>query len=867
MNLTYASVCSGIEAPSVAWHSLGWKPLWFSEIEPFPCALLKERYPTVPNLGDMTLLEQRDDLPVPDVFIGGTPCFPKGTLVLTQRGLLDISEVVRGDQVLTHKGRYQRVVRTGRKIASTWRLKGQGVSELITTEEHPFYARSMGRKWNNTRRAYDRVPEKPSWTKASELKDSFWASPEGFPSLPVPPVMPAGNELPVPGEGSADFWWLVGFWLGNGWTRIEARHSFVLLSDAREDIGVVEQKVAAIGLHSSATEDTAVRLQVGNSAWARWLDENFGCYSDGKQFPAWVLGMETVARQSFLDGYLYADGHDTANGAGFTTVNKRVVMGIRLLAQSLGSSVSVHRHMPEEHKVIQGRVVNQQPWYRGSIYKKARSAFAEGGFWWGRVRRSELTGRVEEVFNLEVEEDNSYTADGQVVHNCQAFSTAGLRGGLEDARGNLALVFCRLVGKLRPQWVIWENVPGVLSIDGGRAFGSILGGLAEFGYGWSYRVLDAQFIGGCDLHVQERGRGPVPQRRRRVFVVAHSGGDWRLPAEVLALGEGVLRDLAARKPARKKAARDTAAGAGERRVAHTLSAEGADASEDGTGRGTPLVTGTLCCNSKAAGSATSQDAESGLLVPQIAGTLGSASQTGGYRTTDLDNNGAFIPEKAEALGVAFSTVGFDPTGSKNNAEKDLMPTLRAGVHGSAGHHAGVAFSITPDGGQEADLSAVPTEVAGAVTVTEFAKATDRGTRVVMPFDPVQVTHPENRSQPDFGRECHCLAKDNAQRAAIVEAQDNLVVRRLTPLECERLQGFPDWYTAIPLAKPRAVDAEEAEYCAAHGIDARRIAADSLRYKALGNSMAVPCIRLLGTGIERVMSGVDGRVSAATETTP
>lgn len=467
--------------------------------------------------------------------------------------------------------------------------------------------------------------------------------------------------------------------------------------------------------------------------------------------------------------------------------------------------------------------------------------------------------------------------------------------------------------------VIWENVFGVLSIDGGRAFGSILGGLAEFGYGWSYRVLDAQFIGGCDLHVQERGRGPVPQRRRRVFVVAHSGGDWRLPAEVLALGEGVLRDLATRKPARKKAARDTAAGARERRVAHTLSAEGADASEDGTGRGTPLVagtldanhgnvraeaawtgrlvTGTLCSNSKAAGSATSQDAESGLLVPQVAGTLGGASQTGGYRTTDLDNNGAFIPEKAKAIGfkpiartcnaaidimptlvskpaghqagVAFNTVGFDPTGSKNNAEKDLMPTLRAGVHGSAGHHAGVAFSVTPDGGQGADLSAVPTEVAGAVTVTEFAKATDRGTRVVMPLvQSLAMRGRDGGNMPELGGE-----QANALRAAsggssreMLFDGDNLVVRRLTPLECERLQGFPDWYTAIPLAKPRAVDAEEAEYCAAHGIDARRIAADSLRYKALGNSMAVPCIRLLGTGIERV-SGVDGRVSATTETTP
>lgn len=536
MDLTYASVCSGIEAPSVAWHSLGWKPLWFSEIEPFPCALLKERYPTVPNLGDMTLLEQREDLPVPDVFIGGSPCQP--------------------------------------------------------------------------------------------------------------------------------------------------------------------------------------------------------------------------------------------------------------------------------------------------------------------------------------------------------FSTAGLRGGLEDARGNLALVFCRLVGKLRPQWVIWENVPGVLSIDGGRAFGSILGGLAEFGYGWSYRILDAQFIGGCDLHVQERGRGPVPQRRRRVFVVAHSGGDWRLPAEVLALGEGVLRDLAARKPARKKAARDTAAGAGERRVAHTLSAEGADASEDGTGRGTPLVagtldanhgnvraeaawtgrlvTGTLCCNSKAAGSATSQDAESGLLVPQVAGTLGGASQSGGYRTTDLDNNGAFIP---------MNVVGFRPNGSDCLPVSNIMPALTSGV---AGHKAGVAFSITPDGGQGADLSAVPTEVAGAVTVTEFAKATDRGTRVVMPLvQSLAMRGRDGGNMPELGGE-----QANALRAAsggssreMLFDGDNLVVRRLTPLECERLQGFPDWYTAIPLKKPRAVDAEEAEYCAAHGIDARRIAADSLRYKALGNSMAVPCIRLLGTGIERVMSGVDGRVSATTETTP
>ena len=102
---------------------------------------------------------------------------------------------------------------------------------------------------------------------------------------------------------------------------------------------------------------------------------------------------------------------------------------------------------------------------------------------------------------------------------CQAFSVAGLRQGLADPRGNLALVFLGLLDKYRPRWVVWENVPGVLSSSGGRDFGAFLGALAELGYGFCYRVLDAQHFG-------------VPQRRRRVFVVGYLG-DWRRAAAVL----------------------------------------------------------------------------------------------------------------------------------------------------------------------------------------------------------------------------------------------------------------------------------------------------------------------------------------------
>ncbi|HEY8355174.1 MAG TPA: DNA cytosine methyltransferase, partial [Methylophilaceae bacterium] len=102
---------------------------------------------------------------------------------------------------------------------------------------------------------------------------------------------------------------------------------------------------------------------------------------------------------------------------------------------------------------------------------------------------------------------------------CQSFSVAGLRKGLDDPRGNLMLTFGAIAAKYRPEWLVWENVPGVLSSNGGRDFGTFLGMLAELGYGFAYRVLDAQYFG-------------VAQRRRRVFVVGHLG-DWRRASAVL----------------------------------------------------------------------------------------------------------------------------------------------------------------------------------------------------------------------------------------------------------------------------------------------------------------------------------------------
>jgi DNA (cytosine-5)-methyltransferase 1 len=225
---------------------------------------------------------------------------------------------------------------------------------------------------------------------------------------------------------------------------------------------------------------------------------------------------------------------------------------------------------------------------------------------------------------------------------CQSFSVAGRRLGLDDPRGNLALEFLRLARLLGPRWLVFENVPGFLSSGGGRDFGAFLGLLGQLGYGFAYRVLDAQHFG-------------VPQRRRRVFVVGHLG-DWRRAAAVLFERSCLSGDSPPGREAGAGVAGSLGGGTGERGwcddfdrsgafvtaystsgpsywreglgtlkardykdghdtglIAHSLRADGFDASEDGTGRGTPLV--PVAFNWQAVGKQTSLgfDPEAGIV--------------------------------------------------------------------------------------------------------------------------------------------------------------------------------------------------------------------------------------------------------------
>jgi len=323
---------------------------------------------------------------------------------------------------------------------------------------------------------------------------------------------------------------------------------------------------------------------------------------------------------------------------------------------------------------------------------------------------------------------------------CQSYSVAGKRGGLNDPRGQLMLSFLDLADRIKPKWIIWENVPGVLSSNGGRDFGSFLGALGQLGYGFAYRVLDAQYFG-------------VPQRRRRVFVVASLGG-WRSCAEVLSLAEGLRGNLASGGKKRKGVA--------------------ADAGASVEAGGLPKTVGTLCADAHP-GAYSGQDAYTGRLIP--APTIG---------TPIVIDRAAFNQgENAQ----------YEPHIEQTNTMDTIVSR---GPHAVGVPH--VAYPVIPLD----DMN----------LISRLGPCGDEHN--IQNFTP---------GDPSF-----TLKKGGSQHGVLTP----MAVRRLTPIECERLQGFPDNWSKISWkGKPP-------EECP-----------DGPRYKSCGNSMAVPVMKWIGERIEQL----------------
>jgi DNA (cytosine-5)-methyltransferase 1 len=349
---------------------------------------------------------------------------------------------------------------------------------------------------------------------------------------------------------------------------------------------------------------------------------------------------------------------------------------------------------------------------------------------------------------------------------CQSFSVAGLRKGLDDPRGNLMLTYLAISKRYRPKWILWENVPGVLSSNGGRDFGTFLGGLAECGYGFAYRIFDAQYFG-------------LAQRRRRVFVVGYLG-DWRPAAAVL-----FERDsLSWNPPPSRKAGQGVAAD-----VAPSIGASGRGFERAGESRGQDPVI-AMCLNSK--GGSGRMDAESETLIAHSLRAEHDASEDGTGRGTPL------VP-------VAFNG-RMDPVNGDIPGAIDTDPMTQC-----------VAFA--QNSRDEVRQIGGDGQIAGALAAEAGMKQQNY----------IAFNYKEANSGIDITPTLD--SGGGGGLGAGMGAMIDMQVRRLTPVECERLMGFPDNYSLIPYrGKP---------------------AADGPRYKALGNSMAVPVMRWIGERIEKV----------------
>ena len=506
---------------------------------------------------------------------------------------------------------------------------------------------------------------------------------------------------------------------------------------------------------------------------------------------------------------------------------------------------------------------------------------------------------------------------------CQSFSVAGLRQGLKDPRGNLMLTFLAIAEHLKPKWILWENVPGVLSSNGGRDFASFLGALGQLGYGFAYRVLDAQW---CRTHGHPRA---VPQRRRRVFVVGCLG-DQRSAAKVLFESESLQRYSAKSKATRQGTSADVeeGVGSGSEVVKHnasftsssfaqftecdnisTLRAGGGDLG----GGSESLIVGPICA--VMAKQVSNYIVQANQLIPcwwdgeNTASTLTKSNASGAQRMPDKDNFGAVLQpviftkaKRAQSTtdnetwveGVVAPTQNaFDvgdvrattailfenhPNDSRVTGPHDVAPSCvsRYGTGGGnvplvipiqdsrvieknqngigVGNETSPAYTIDQTGAQAVAI-AIPImpqamQAEGWRVGKENQDGRGNGLGVGKDGDPCPTLDRSavpavavvgqvdwRTANNDQGQVSQTLKTDLAhQSGPCLAVAPTMQVRRLTPKECERLQGFPDGWTAIPWKKKSADDCP-----------------DGPRYKALGNSMAVNCMEWIGERINAIQT--------------
>jgi DNA (cytosine-5)-methyltransferase 1 len=856
MGLTLGSLFDGSGGFPLGGLFAGITTLWSSEIEPFPIRVTTKRLPNVKHYGDVSKINGAEIEPV-DIITFGSPCqdmsvagkrvglegsrsslfhqairiikemrcatngeyprfavwenvcFSAGTIVTTEYGYKSIESVQLGDKVKTLSGRYMPV----RKIYKSRKkeviqINPTGSEIIVCTPNHPFYVKK--RLIHSDGLAYRESFGSAEWKRAGELTTDDLI----------------GYVLDTPDEKFSDFIteaeaWAIGRWLADGSVDLKKSNPRIFISCGEKKIDSTREQLHFLPYDIYENRPHSTALNFTFTSWEFYkLIESARKGAENKCVPPYVFKLPIHLQKAVLDGYVSGDGYirkrkyHTELSA--STVSRELAYGISRLIRNCyheGCSINV---VPPKDGVIDGRIIHANHLVyilTACLNTKQSKSFVENGILWQPIKSIEKLDKKENVYNLSVEDDNTYEVNNIIVHNCGAFSS----NNGEDFRCVLE-EFCKVkdAGVSVPKPKKWEKAGSIVADD----------------FSLSWRVFDAQFWG-------------VPQRRKRIYLVADFAGG--SAGKILFESEG----LSGYSAEGFRAWQGFAGG-----IENCIGATGESLmfenhSQDARYRG-PL---------------------------EVSQTVSATYGMGGNNQPFVVESAGFCTEhSAKAHGIGY--------------EEETSPTLRAGTvptavifeeHSQDTRYVGpleVAQSVLSTFGT--DGNAPQSNQSGAAVVAVQGSMIGRndrngpqgsGVNEEVSFTlntadrhavayPTYCTSKNSQVATDYKDPPVVNDREQTGRGKTVE----YIVRRLTPTECARLQGFPDWWCA-ELETPEPAEDEVTFWREVFEIH-RKVTgtstkpktdkqiikwlknphSDSAEYKMWGNGVALPNVIFVLSGI-------------------
>lgn len=495
------------------------------EIDEVCQKLLKLRWPNVPK-GRNVKNVKKEKLPKADVIAGGPPCFPKNTRVLTEHGYVNIQNLKVGDSVLTHKGQFKSVTETTvrKYIGDFYQLEfPMGIKSFICTSEHPILISSKHTKWNNDIRGYSSWFDELQFIEAKDIvfnKYKKRTESDSFSVFPLQFLKESNNS-----DIDLTLMEFLGFYLAEGWYSKQKRKDGrqrheIYLGINKKEKGYVEELVRFMKIKSRYNKTSfSVCYEdykgggcraIISSEYLWEIVQQFGSGAKYKTIPFYFLKFDSTVIKSFIKGYFKGDGYLAQNGTSFrivTTSYKIVEMLRWMILKSHNQLISVRLQKKEKTCVIEGRTVNQSNYYVMEFRDKREKEnlwFIVGNYLYVKIKNIKKLQLQKNVYNIGVQEDESYIVESSAVHNCQGFSVAGKQRGKADDRYLWPAMF-EIIKSVRPRYVLFENVTGIVKL----ALDDVLTDLESENYTcWTFNIP------ACGIN--------APHKRERIWIIAYS---------------------------------------------------------------------------------------------------------------------------------------------------------------------------------------------------------------------------------------------------------------------------------------------------------------------------------------------------------